>query len=183
MFHAFRSGRTSCAALARALGACLLWGCGGGESADIEVLSATPEQCPEGGLALLVDGEPQGVVCNGEPGPPGERGRTGAVGPQGEPAPATEGGPIRGTLYCSLNDGQLFLEVYLWITGAPEEPFNNVGVCRLGGPSGSDTVALIGVRCSLLSGTPGDVVEVQVGANLDSATATGPLAGALECGR
>lgn len=51
---------------------------------EITVEPATPEQCPTGGLVLLVNDEPVGVLCNGATGPAGPAGADGADGADGQ---------------------------------------------------------------------------------------------------
>lgn len=159
----------------------LLLACGQADSQTVEVRDAESEECPAGGTVLLLGGEAQATICNGAEGPTGAQGEVGEVGAEGDPGQAASTGVIRDTLYCTLQDGETFLSVYLWQIEGEVEPLNNVGICRLGEANFADTVPLIGASCSLLSPAKG-VVEVQVNAAEGTATASGDMVGEFTCG-
>jgi S1-C subfamily serine protease len=59
----------------------------GGDPADVDVSqrAATGEECTNGGLVLILDGEEQAAICNGQNGSQGADGQSGVDGVNGAP--------------------------------------------------------------------------------------------------
>ena len=154
-----------------------------GDAPEVEARAAGVDECPAGGTVLLVDGEVQATVCNGRDGDTGPAGVPGTPGVMGEPGQnATSDGVIRDTLFCTLDDAETFVSLYLWRIDGTSEAFDNVGLCRLGEGAFSDTVPLIGTRCSMVSPAKQEPVEIELGADAASATVSGAMTGAMDCG-
>lgn len=170
-----------------ALGRAWLWGgcfglmaCGQAGSPTVETRDASSSECSTGGTVLLVNGDVQATVCNGQQGEPGEVGAPGEVGPAGNSEADVSSGGIVDTLFCTLSDETTFLSVYVWQIEGSSAGLDNVAICRLGEANFADTVPMIGIRCSLLSPSKG-VIEIQINVAAGTAVASGDMTGQLEC--